>query len=155
MRVAFFYLLLAALAALALWRGKTDERMAVGVCVAGTLLTVAVGDFLKVHSSTFHALAFLVDLGVFLAFLAIALRSTRFWPMWVAGLQLTATTIHPMMIFAPDLPGRVFGAALAFWSYPILLLIAVGIWRTQMIEGWRNSANLASGADIASGRAIT
>jgi hypothetical protein len=148
-RVAFFYLLLTGLVAITLWRGKADERLAAGVCVAGTILTVAVGDELKVHSSGFHPLAFMVDLGVFLAFLAIALRSTRFWPMWVAGLQLTATIIHPMMMISPALPGMVFGTALAFWSYPILLLIAVGAWRTRLVEGWRTAG------DIASRKAIT
>lgn len=148
MRVILYYMLLSALVLVAIWRGKADERLAAGVCVAGTFLTVLAGDHLRVHSSSFHAMAFLVDLGVFLAFLAVALKSTRFWPIWVAGLQLTATTIHPMMVVTPDLPGKVFGAALAFWSYPILLVIGIGAWRTQLIERWRGSADIASGEAI-------
>lgn len=144
MRVALFILLLAMVVVITLWRGKTDERLAAGVCVAGTVLTVIVGNNLKSQSSAFDLAAFLVDAAVLLAFVAIALRSTRFWPMWVAGLQLTTTTIHAMMLFSPDLPGMVFGAALAFWSYPILLLIAVGAWRTRMVERWRTQDDVAS-----------
>ena len=143
-RVSFFYLMLGSVVALAFWRGRKDERLAAAACVVGTVLTVSAGDALHVRFANFDVLAFLVDLGVFLSFLAIALRSERFWPLWVAGLQLTATTIHPLMAVAPDLSGRVFGTALAFWSYPILLLIAIGAWRTRMIERWRQEADIAS-----------
>lgn len=149
MRVLFFYLLLAGLVALTFWRGRSDERMAAGVCVGGTLLTVLVGNQLSVHSSIFDLAAFLVDLLVLAAFLAIALRSDRFWPLWVAGLQLTTTTVHLLMILSPKMPGGIFGYALAFWSYPILILIAVGTCRTPLIERWREDY------DIASRRAIT
>jgi hypothetical protein len=86
---------------------------------------------------------------VLASFTFIALRSTRFWPMWVAGLQLVATSVHLLKLLSPALMGLVFGAALAFWSYPILLIIAVGAWRTHLIERWR------AAHDIASQRAIT
>ena len=149
MRVVFFYLLLAGLVALAMWRGRADERLAAGVCVGGTLLTVLVGNNLSIHSSSFDLAAFLVDAAILLAFVTIALRSSRFWPMWVAGLQLTTTSVHVLMFFAPSLRGGIFAAALAFWSYPILLLSAVGAWRTPWVERWR------AAHDIASARAIT
>ena len=38
--------------------------------------------------------AVLVDLAVLAGFFAVALRSSRFWPLWVAGLQLT-TSLRP------------------------------------------------------------
>jgi hypothetical protein len=114
LRVAFFYLILAFVVVLAIWRGRQDEKLAAAICVIGTVLTVLVGDALPVRFKTFDQLAFLIDLAVFLSFLAIALRSERYWPLWVAGLQLSAMTVHPMMIISPDLPGKVFGAALAF-----------------------------------------
>jgi hypothetical protein len=149
LRVAFFYLLLVTVVLLAIRRGGRDERIAAATCVIGTALTVHAGDELPDRFQTFDGLAFLVDLGVFLAFLAIALKSERYWPLWVAGLQLTALTVHPMMVISPDLPGKVFGVGLAVWSYPILILIAIGAWRTQMVERWR------AAGDIASGQAIT
>ncbi|UUR07611.1 hypothetical protein [Sphingomonas glaciei] len=144
MRVVAFYLLLAGLMALTFWRGRSDERIAAGVCVGGTLLTVLVGNRLAVHHSYFDVAAFVVDMGVLAAFLAIALRSTRFWPLWVAGLQLTTTSVHLLMLLSPQLPGGIFGAALAFWSYPILLLIGIGAWRTPLIEQWRAASDIAS-----------
>lgn len=144
MRIVFFYLLLIGLLALTFWRGRTDERLAAGVCAGGTLLTVLVGNNLSSDASAFGIAAFLVDLAVLAAFLTIALRSSRFWPMWVAGLQLTTTSVHLLIVFAPKLPGGIFGYALAFWSYPILLLIAIGAWRTPIVERWRDEYEIAS-----------
>jgi hypothetical protein len=144
LRVAFFYLLLTGVVLLAVFRGRKDERQAAAICVIGTALTVHAGDALPLRFQTFDVLAFVVDVGVFLSFLAIALRSERYWPLWVTGLQLTAITIHPMMAVSPGLAGKVFGAALAFWSYPILILIAIGTWRTRLVERWRNGGDVAS-----------
>jgi hypothetical protein len=143
-RIVFFILLLAALVLLAFWRGRTDERLAASVCVGGALLTALVGNRVASESSAFYPLAFLVDFAVLAGFLVIALRSSRFWPMWVAGLQLTTVSIHLLMVVAPDLPGGISLAALAFWSYPILILIAVGAWRTPLVERWRTAHDIAS-----------
>lgn len=143
-RIAFFYLLLTGLLALTFWRGRSDERLAAGVCIGGTFLTVLVGNNLSTNASGFGIAAFLVDFAVLTAFIAIALRSSRFWPIWVAGLQLTTTSVHLLIVLAPKLPGGIFGYALAFWSYPILLLIAVGAWRTPIIERWRDEYEIAS-----------
>ncbi|WP_426265741.1 hypothetical protein [Sphingomonas sp. LHG3443-2] len=144
LRVYIFYLLLAGLVALTWWRGRSDERLAAAVCVGGTALTVLVGNKLDIHGSDFDLAAFIVDGAIFIAFLVIALRSERFWPLWVAGLQLTTVSVHLLMILSPDLPGLIFGTALAFWSYPILLLIAIGAWRTPVIERWRVAHDVAS-----------
>jgi uncharacterized membrane protein YecN with MAPEG domain len=134
---------------LAFWRGRREEQWAAIICVVGTGLTVVTADPRAVRFAGFDTVAFAIDLGVLIAFLAIALRSERFWPMWVAGLQLTATTVHPLTFLSPELAGRVFGTALALWSYPILILIAIGAWRTELVERWRTAD------DIASGQAIT
>jgi hypothetical protein len=48
------------------------------------------------------------------------------------------------MFVSPALPGAVFGAALAFWSYPILILVAIGAWRTPIVERWRNASDIAA-----------
>lgn len=139
MRVTLYYLLLSSVLLLCLWRGRGEERAAAIICVAGTLLTVLAASPLATRFSGFETSQFLIDLGVLLAFLVVALRSTRFWPLWVTGLQLTATSVHLLMLFYQGLMSFVVAAALAFWSYPILILIAVGAWRTRLVEGWREA----------------
>ncbi len=73
----------------------------------------------------------LVDLGVLAGFIAVALRSERFWPLWIAGLQLTTSIGHMLKGVDQDLLPRAYGAALQFWSYPILLILAVGTYRSH------------------------
>jgi hypothetical protein len=137
MRLLLYYSLLMAVVLLAFVRGRRDEQMAALTCVVGTALTVAVSHILQDRFTRFDAAAFGIDVLVLAAFLFIALRSDRFWPLWVSGLQLVATTVHLLKILDPGLMQFVFAAALAFWSYPILLFIGVGAWRTRTIERWR------------------
>ena len=60
----------------------------------------------------------LVDLAVLAGIHPVALRSDRFWPLWVAGLQLTTSIGHFLKGIDQDLLPRAYGAALQFWSYP-------------------------------------
>jgi hypothetical protein len=71
----------------------------------------------------------LVDLAVLASFVFIALRSRRFWPLWVAGLQLTTSMAHLMKAIDETLLPIAYGAAIALWSYPILIILAIGTWR--------------------------
>ena len=71
----------------------------------------------------------LVDLGALAAFVTLALFSQRFWPLWVAGLQMTASTAHALKMFDAGLLPLAYAMAERFWSYPILVIIAVGAFR--------------------------
>ena len=73
----------------------------------------------------------IIDLLVLLVFIWIALRSERFWPLWIAGLQLTNSISHVMKLVNVDLIPQAYGAAAALWSYPILLILAIGTWRSN------------------------
>jgi hypothetical protein len=71
----------------------------------------------------------IVDLLVLGAFVGIALRTERFWPLWVAGLQLTSSFGHLLKWADAGLLPPVYGVAIRLWSYPILIIIAIGAWR--------------------------
>ena len=73
----------------------------------------------------------IVDIIVFAGFLWVALRSERFWPLWIAGLQLTTILGHVLKAVDVHLFSRAYGAALMFWGYPIVLILAIGTWRGQ------------------------
>jgi hypothetical protein len=72
-----------------------------------------------------------IDAAVLIGFVAVALRSDRFWPLWVAGLQLTTSTAHLMKAIDESLLPIAYGAAIALWSYPILIILAIGTWRSH------------------------
>ena len=112
-------------------RGGTDERAVAATCLAGTLATVLVISPLRQRYAGVEEGLLFVDLAVLAGFIAVALRSKRFWPLWVAGLQLTTSLGHILKGIDQDLMPRAYGAALQFWSYPILLIVAVGTYRSH------------------------
>ena len=115
----------------ALWRGRSDERIAATVCLLATIATRFAISPLSVRYTDVEFGLLVIDAAVLFAFVAIALRSQRFWPLWVAGLQLTNMLAHVMKVVEIDLMPRAYAAAAVFWSYPILLIILVGTWRTH------------------------
>ena len=126
-----FRALLIASCGYALWRGRGEERIVAIACLLAVAATKFVVSPLSTRYAGVEAGLLLIDLAMLTAFVAIALRSERFWPLWVAGLQLTGSTAHLMKQVSPDLLPKAYGAAAALWSYPILIILAVGVWRGQ------------------------
>lgn len=124
-----YWIILLAVAAYAFVRGRVDERWAAAVCVAATIATVLIHGPLTTRFSNVEVGVMIVDLLALAAFTAIALRSDRFWPLWVAGLQLTTTLAHVLKAIEIDLMPQVYAAAARMWVYPIFLIIVVGTWR--------------------------
>jgi len=112
-------------------RGGGDERVVAATCLAGTAATMLVISPLRQRYSGVEEGLLLVDLAVLAGFVTVALRSKRFWPLWVSGLQLTTSLGHILKGVDHELIPRAYGAALQFWSYPILIILAVGTFRTH------------------------
>jgi hypothetical protein len=74
---------------------------------------------------------FLVDVAALAAFVILALRADRYWPLWIAGLQIIGTAGHAVKLMDPGVIRTAYAFILAFWSYPMLLLIVLGTWRHQ------------------------
>ena len=124
-----FRILLIAVCLYALWRGGRDERVVAITCALGALLTHLFISPLAGRYGQIEIGTLLVDVGVMAAFIAVALRSNRFWPLWAAGLQLTTIFGHALKGVSPDLLPQAYGAALQFWSYPILVILTIGTFR--------------------------
>ena len=130
MAPTFFRIMLGIVALSAFWLGRRDERIVGITLVLGVIATHLVISPVAHRYSGVETPVMLVDVAVFLGFLWVALKSERFWPLWIAGLQLTTILGHLMKFIASDLVNRAYGAALVFWSYPIVLILAIGTWRT-------------------------
>lgn len=126
-----FWTLLLIVCVFALVRGRTDERVAAGACLVATLVTHFILGPLKLHYDSIEPGLAAIDAGMLAVFVGLALRSSRFWPLWVAGLQLTMSMAHVFKAVDFSLLPRAYAAAAVFWSYPILLIILVGTWRTS------------------------
>ena len=96
LRVLFYFSLLIGVAAYALWRGRRDERIAALTCVVASLASFVL---LVAHTADYANLELgvaMIDFAALVAFTWIALKSSRFWPLWVAGLQLTSILGHAL-----------------------------------------------------------
>jgi uncharacterized membrane protein len=126
-----FRILLALVALYAFLRGSRDERLVGIILVVGVVATHLAISPLHQRFAGLETAVMTVDLIVFAGFLWVALQSERFWPLWIAGLQLTAIFGHVLKAVDTSLFSRAYGAALVFWGYPILLILAIGTWRGQ------------------------
>lgn len=130
-----YWPLLLATFAYALARGSGEERFVASVCLLASVATRLVVSPLAERYAAVEQGVFLVDAAVLGAFALLALRSHRFWPLWVAGLQLTSSMSHFLKATNLDLLPQAYAAAERFWSYPILLIIIIGTWRARRHAG--------------------
>jgi hypothetical protein len=127
-RLIIYRTLMYGICGYALFRGKADARIVAAVFLVGDLAT------LTLRSSTYSSVEtsiLVVDILAFLAFTYAALISDRFWPLWVSGLQLTTSLGHAFKAIDANLLPLAYAAALRFWAYPILIILAVGTWRSR------------------------
>ena len=129
--VQAYYAILLAVCAYAFWQGRSDERVVAGICIAATLASNVVVAPLGSRYSGVEGGIMFVDLAAFAGFTWVALRSERFWPLWVAGLQLTTLIAHILKAVQLDLMPQAYAAAARFWVYPIFMIIVIGTWRSH------------------------
>ncbi len=126
-----YFAILAMVCGYAFYRGSMDSRIAASICVIASVASTIVASPRAVPYSHVESGIFIVDVAVLIGFGAIALRSERFWPLWVAGLQLTTILAHLFKLIDFDLIPRVYAAAARFWVYPIFMIIVIGTWRSH------------------------
>ena len=125
-----FNLLLVGSCAFALWAGPRDSRWIAVICLGAT---VASRLFIRPTVARYSGVEpgiLIVDTATLAAFVGVALQSSRFWPMWIAGLQLTTLNAHLFKGLTGDLVPVVYASAARAWSYPILIILIVGTWRS-------------------------
>jgi len=112
-----------AVAVLAAWRGRWEER----TIAFGMVIDSVVSRLIQSHDWTAPQWA---DLGLDLVYLIVivwvALKSKRQWPLWVAGFQVIDVAIY--LAFMADVRVGAWASytAIAIWGYLILIVIVVG-----------------------------
>ena len=133
-RLIIFNALLFGACGYALFRGKADARMVALMFLIGTFATYALSWPVVINYSSLEVGIAVIDVLALVGFTYVALVSDRFWPLWVSGLQLTTCLGHLIKALQSDLVPIAYAAALRFWAYPILVILAVGVWRGQRRE---------------------
>src|SRR5881392_710848 len=119
-RLIIFNALLVGACGYALWRGRSDERLTAIVCIVATVASIALVAPASLRYATVELGVLIVDVFTLGAFIFVALRSNRFWPLWISGLQLTTSIAHFLKALDPNMVPIAYAAAGRLWSYPIL-----------------------------------
>ena len=70
-----------------------------------------------------------VDLVLLVILLGVALHADRFWPLWVTALHALGTGGHMVRGVDLGIEPVAYAILLASWSYPMVLLLALGTMR--------------------------
>jgi len=123
--IAFYGVLCAALAYLALFGGKTG-LWGGSLFLATSLLSLAVAVLFRNDAFVRIWLMTLVDVLSLGWRLALAFLSTRSWPIWVAGFQVNVVAAHVSIWLVPSWKGELYYAMITVWAIPTLLAMVIG-----------------------------
>jgi hypothetical protein len=123
-----FTALMLACCAYAFVGGGAPERIGAAIFLIGSVLTYAALETSPIKYRGVEIGAFIVDLATFLAFVLLALRANRYWPLWVSALLGLGLVGHLAMLLHPRVIPWAYAVVLSIWSYPILLLMAAGTY---------------------------
>jgi hypothetical protein len=125
-KLVFFYLLLLVCCGYALLRGGGPERIGAAIYAIGTGLTVLARSEAARRYGSVEFGALVVDVAALVAFLVLALFARRLWPLWMTAFQLIGTAAHFAKLADPEMIRWAYAFLLGVWSYPMLLLLALG-----------------------------
>lgn len=129
--VQFYFAILVLCTLYALLKGGAPERIGAGIIALGSILSLAAVSGPAGRFGSVEVGVFLVDVAALVAFLALAFRAERYWPLWVAALQVIGTTGHAIKLVDPAVIPRAYAFILALWTYGMLSMVVLGTWRHQ------------------------
>jgi hypothetical protein len=151
MNVVVFNLLLVVVCGYALWRGGAPERIAAAL-FAGAAATT----FVSMYGYSFRAISglyLLVDLALFVAIALLSLWADRFWPLWVAALQLMVLAAHGVRATHPELLPFIYYVATAKLAYPMIMMLAIGTVRhRERLARWGSDLDWSRAHDRPAGQ---
>lgn len=122
----YFLTLLVLCTVYALWGGGGPERVGAAVYALSVAATHLVRTANEQRWLDIGAGELIVDATTFLAFIAISLRANRFWPLWVTAMLGIGLLGHLARGIVPDTFWWAYAVVLTIWSYPIVMLFALG-----------------------------
>jgi hypothetical protein len=122
-----FNVVLASVCLSALLWGGAPERWGVVINLLGALVSAIVRKAHGHHWMQFEAGTCVIDIMVLWAFLILAQRSTRFWPVWAAGFALADISVHLARLTMPGIGFLAYGNAEVGCTYLALLVLAIGV----------------------------
>ena len=128
-RILIFETIQLAVSAYAIARGGAPERAIGGMLLIAALATLLIPiDRLNPYwTIEWNRLS--IDLLLLAGLLGVALRANRFWPLWVAALQLLTIGVHGVRLYDPDVLPVVYARLTSQIAYPICAVVLIGTLR--------------------------
>lgn len=111
------------------WGGRA-ERWGAGMLAVASVLTIP-ATWIDPEWSAIQNPILAIDTLLLGGYLALALRSDRFWPMWVAGFHLVGVVTHLTMLTEMGIVPRAYANAQAFWAYPMIIAMIIGSYNQR------------------------
>lgn len=128
--IIVFNLVQLAVAVFAFSRGGPPERWIAGLMLVANIATAIRPYDPAVSYAAVDPALLTIDLLLLLGFVGVALIANRFWPMWIAALQLDAVAIHLLRTIDATMVPFAYAWATGQIAYPMLILLAVGTLRS-------------------------
>jgi hypothetical protein len=131
MRTLVFLLFLGAFCAYALYRGGGPERWVACIIIGMVVLDPAVHIVTPLEYAKLDPGHLVIDLAAWIAFLAIALRANRLWPLCVVSLQTIALVAHTAKLLDVTIHPKAYMIMQIGSSYPLLIVLLAGTFYHQ------------------------
>ncbi len=133
---------LMSLCGLAVWRGRDEERLATAGLLANWALCMVV--YRTSEQAQIPVLVF--DSALMALYLAIALRSQRYWPLFAAAFQILVVLTHLARLADAGVSGWAYLTALLVWSYLSVFTLAYAAWTAPRYAETPSGFNAEPGA---------
>ena len=106
--------------------GGRFEVYGAAIIIVGSFMTPIVGYLVGSRWQSTEYGVLLVDIAVLAAFLMLALRSDKYWPLWTTAFQVIGVATHLARFADPAIIPRAYSMAQGFWVYPMLVALVIG-----------------------------
>jgi hypothetical protein len=134
-----WWITLTAAAFYVFWRGQRDERLGMMILVLGSMASVFAYSPREVRWNDVELPLLAVDIVVLAAFFWLAIKSDRFWPLWVTAFQLLTVIAHLARILDTRFIAWVYAAAAADGGYLMILVMVLGTLSARKASRKRRS----------------
>lgn len=117
--------------AFAFLKGDEPERVGAGAYALGSLAALLVQNDSQLYGPQWGLMV--VEAVVLAAYVGVAWKSRRSWPIWASGLQAVIVMSHVLTTTDVRPPIAAFYAVINLASYGILLVLALGV-----LQAWRD-----------------
>lgn len=121
--------------AFAFLKGDEPERVGAGAYALGSLAALLLQDDSQLYGPQWGLM--IVETVLLAAYVALAWKSRRSWPVWASGLQSLVVMSHLLTTTDVRPPIAAFYAVINLASYGILLVLALGV-----LQAWRDRRTL-------------